>query len=305
MKSLSLLIVLILGIFVVACTGGRSHNSRDGYCFNDEKTGTYDPIPLKYENDNYRKAIFSLKASEENKKAEKDIAQTQISPKFYTTSGLSVPNYGGGDLNDKILKSEEKRKLREEARRKELSKIYPLEVGTYEYVSAEVYLSEYLPQVVSQNKYLRIHVSHVKNKKGDFVFSNNCVSNLPYNDSVPPVSVQGITGFKILDNGEVLTDKLGSYTIEFKNWELKSIFNDSGKNLPLSPKEFFSKTGLEYQLYKIANPKNMEFTHELRTKGKVGKVDYYITVRLKYLSAKELAKREAERNKKIEKPKKS
>ncbi len=61
---------------------------------------------------------------------------------------------------------------------------------------------------------------------------------------------------------------------------------------------YLKSSNLNYQLYKIVNPKNMEYTHELRTKGKVGSSDYFITVRLNYLSPKALAKREADRKKK-------
>ena len=157
--------LILLAITSIACTGGRSRSNRDGYCFNDENSQKYDPLPVTFESSNYRKAVFNTKVSSADKK---NIVENKNDPATEVVQEFNAPIVGGGDLNDKIEQTKEQEKRRLEARKRELAKIYPLEVGTYKYVEAEIYTTKELPQLVSRNKYQRIYVSHLKNKDDKF-----------------------------------------------------------------------------------------------------------------------------------------
>ena len=191
--------ILFLFVVSVACTGGRRGTNRDGYCFNNEETGKYDPIPLEFKHDNFRKAVFNLKSPEEQvEEAKANPENPDKAPK--EVAALNMPTYGGGDLKDKVLRSEEERKRREEAHKKELAKIYPIEVGTFEYVEAEIFLTKELPQKVARNNHQRIHVVHHKknDKEDEMKFANRCVTNMPQHNSIAPMTVESITSFRVL-----------------------------------------------------------------------------------------------------------
>ena len=53
---------LFILVSTIACSGGRNSANRAGFCFNNEESGKYDPLTLDYKNDNFRKAVFNLKA---------------------------------------------------------------------------------------------------------------------------------------------------------------------------------------------------------------------------------------------------
>lgn len=285
---MKLIILVFLIANTLACTGGMNRANRDGYCFNDPKTGTYNPLPVQFEDENYRKASFNIQLNEKELEYNQSLLIDESEIQLF-----SAPHYGGGDLKDKIGKSEAERLQREKLRRQELAKIYPLNVGYYEYVSAEIFTSRFLPQKTSLNKYQRIHVAHQKNKKnGEWMFSNTCVSNLPDNASLAPVALESIHNFEIKEDGEVLNEKIVSYSIAFENWRLLHEFNEYLKEqVPLSPQDFFNKPDLSHQLYKIVNTNALDYTHELRFKGKQEDMDYYIALRFKHYTPEEWDKK--------------
>ncbi len=284
-------LIFLSGLFLLstACTGGRSSISREGYCFNAENDAAYEPIPLKIKDSRYRKAVFSTKLSTAKINTDKVV----------TTSSLSSPSYEGNGLGKKIRAHKEEQAQKAKDLAIELAKIHILEEGDYEYVEAEIFSAKFLPQKVSRNKYRRIHIKHLKDSKGELVFANDCVSNMPTRTSIEPVSLDTITAFKVR-NSTVLTDKLSTYTFEYDNLKVKASFSDANKGIPNSPKDFFEKPELNYQLYKINKPAGMKFTHELRSYTQADGVDFYVTVRYKFTSLKDL-KAAAEKARKKEK----
>ena len=285
----------LIPLFILACSGGRSGLSRDGYCFNDDDNTPYDPLPLKFSNSKFRKSTFTLPLSSAGTDSASQVEDSVDSKSgdIVTSESLGsleqgfVPsNYGSHQLDKNIKSTLEKNRLAKEALKKELAKIYPLEPGKYTYVNTEIYSQEFLPQLVSKNKYRRIHVAHLKNKKGKFVFANECVSNLPSTGSLPKIETQALTDFTVKD-GSVITNKLANYVVEYSNGKIEGDYVDTNKNVPQSPKEVLSKPGLRYQLYKVAKTnKDSTYTHELRTYSKDGNKELFVTVRYKKNSPK-------------------
>lgn len=282
MKIWCLGVFLVLASGTISCTGGRLGFSRDGYCFNDRdgtNDSTYDPIPLELDDRNYRKATFApdLPIPPQDPSSESGLDFSNKGPDGTEVEWLTFfasSRYGHGDLNDRIEEVKKREKENAEKWRRELAKIYPLSTGEYQYVGAEIYTTESLPQVVSKNKDRRIYISHLKNKEGQFVFANNCVSNMPKSGTLPPTTVESLTGFSVV-GGEVLSDSTSSYRIELEDFRIKTSYNSNDKPALASPKEFLGKSEVVYQLYKLVDTATLNYTHELRTFQEQGPIKIY------------------------------
>ena len=275
MNKSSNFLILISGFLILnlACTGGRQRFSSDYYCFDPAEGQLYDPIPLEFTDIKYRKAVFAIKVPTELLKPSLEPSEVEE---------FLIKEFGGAqpDINDRIREIKNDKALAKEKLRKELSKVLPIEEGVYEYVGGEIFTSQFLPQITASNKYRRIHVLHQKNaKSGELSFNNKCVSNMPTNTSLAPITTEALTGFKV-ESGVVTSEAVGEYHIAFEDLKLKIDYKNVNVNEKsggiLNPSEYLQKPGLKYQLYKLVDKSTSAFAYELRSHIKQGEMDIFV-----------------------------